>query len=107
DTTYEPELLEAQLEHFITRVIRPRDGVDVISLSLGASYAAEVARRRPELIRSLVAIEPSGLGDEPKEIGKAWARLLFTLPGVQEAFYDRLTRPDALYDFARENLFSA
>jgi len=107
EIAYDPELLEGQLEHFITRIIRPRDGVDVIGYSVGAGYAAEVARRQPELIRSLVAIEPTGLGPEPPEIGKAWARLLFTLPGVQEAFYDRLTTPEALYDFARENLFSA
>jgi len=106
DVSYTPALMEAQLEHFLAKVLRPREPVDVIGLSLGAAYAAEVGRRRPDLIRSLVAIEPAGLGEEPKEIGKAWAGLLFTLPGVQQAFYDRLTTPEALYDFARENLFS-
>lgn len=106
DAAYTPDLLESQLEHFLTRVIRPRHGVDVVGLSLGASYAAEVARRRPDLIRTLVAIEPAGLGEEPQEIGRAWSRLLFTLPGVQRAFYDRMTTPQALYDFARENLFT-
>jgi pimeloyl-ACP methyl ester carboxylesterase len=108
ETDYTPDLLEAQLEHFLTRVLRPReDGADIIGLSLGATYAAEVARRRPDLVRSLVAIEPAGLGDEPHQIGKAWSRLLFTLPGVQRAFYDRLTTPEALYEFARDNLFSS
>lgn len=107
DVTYAPELLEDELEDFLERVVRPdAGGADVIGLSLGATYAAEVARRRPELIRSLVAIEPSGLGDQPSEIGRVWERLLFTLPGVQRAFYDRLTAPDALYEFARDNLFS-
>ncbi len=104
---YDPELLEGQLEHFLDRIVRPKDGADVIGYSVGAGYAAEVARRRPGLVRTLVAIEPTGLGTDPPEIGKAWAKLLFTLPGVQEAFYDRLTTPEALYDFARENLFSA
>src|SRR5688572_26026001 len=83
-----PALLEDQLEHFLARVVRPSAGVDIIGLSLGASYAAEVARRRFDLVRSLVAIEPAGLGGEPEEIGRAWSRLLFTLPGVQRAFYD-------------------
>ncbi len=106
EISYEPDLLEGQLEHFISRVIRPRRGVDVIAFSLGAGYAAEVARRRQDLVRTLVAIEPSGLGEEPGEIGRVWSRLLFTLPGIQEAFYDRLTRPEALYEFARDNLFS-
>ncbi|MEX2570406.1 MAG: alpha/beta hydrolase [Gemmatimonadota bacterium] len=106
ETSYTPALLETQLEHFLASVVRSREGVDVIGLSLGATYAAEVARRRPELVRTLVAIEPTGLGEEPQEIGQAWSRLLFTLPGVQRAFYDRLTTPDALYEFARDNLFS-
>jgi pimeloyl-ACP methyl ester carboxylesterase len=106
ETRYNPELLEGQLEHFLGKVVRPRDGADLIGLSLGATYAAELGRRRPDLIRSLVALEPTGLGEEPEEIGQVWSRLLFTLPGVQRAFYDRLTTPDALYTFSRENLFS-
>ncbi len=107
DVSYTPELLTDQLEHFLRTVVRPPEGgADVIGLSLGATYAAEVARRRPDLVRSLVAIEPAGLGDEPAEIGQGWARLLFTLPGVQRAFYDRLTTPEALHQFARDNLFT-
>ena len=103
---YTPDLLEDQLEHFLERVVRPAGGADVIGLSLGATYAAEVARRRPDLIRSLVAIEPAGLGREPTALGKMWSGLLFTLPGVQRAFYDRLTTPERLYEFAQENLFT-
>lgn len=106
EISYTPELMEDQLEHFLARIVAADGGAHVIALSLGAAYAAGVARRRPELIRSLVAIEPSGLGSEPAEIGRLWAKLLFTLPGVQRAFYDRLTRPDALYEFARDNLFT-
>ena len=106
EISYTPALLEDQLEHFLARVVRTSEGADVIGLSLGATYAAELARRRPDLVHSLVAIEPAGLGDEPEEIGQAWARVLFTIPGVQRAFYDRLTTPDALYRFARENLFA-
>jgi len=103
---YTPGLLEDQLEHWLERVIRPAGGADVVGLSLGATYAAEVARRRPDLVRSLVALEPAGLGDESTEIGRGWSRLLFTLPGVQRAFYDRLTTPEALARFARDNLFT-
>lgn len=106
EISYTPELLEDQLEHFLTRMVSAQGGADVIGLSLGATYAAELGRRRAELVRSLVAIEPTGLGEEPGEIGRGWARLLFTLPGVQRAFYDRLTTPDALYRFARDNLFT-
>jgi len=103
---YTPELMEDQLEHFLETVVGAEGGADVIGLSLGATYAAEVARRRPDLVRSVVALEPAGLGEEPAEIGRVWARLLFTLPGVQRAFYDRLTTPESLRQFARRNLFS-
>jgi pimeloyl-ACP methyl ester carboxylesterase len=105
EISYTPELLEDQLEHFLARVTRGGEGADVIAFSLGASYAAKLARRRPDLVRTLVAIEPT-LGESPGEIGEGWAKLLFTLPGVQRAFYDRLTTPDALYRFAEENLFT-
>ncbi|MDQ3557497.1 MAG: alpha/beta fold hydrolase, partial [Gemmatimonadota bacterium] len=106
DAEYAPALLEDQLEHWLGRVLRTPGGADVVGLSLGATYAAEVARRRPDLIRSLVAIEPAGLGEEPGGIGIGWSRLLFTLPGVQRAFYDRLTSAEALRRFARNHLFS-
>lgn len=106
EISYTPQVMEDQLEHFLGKVVRAQGGCDVIGLSLGATYAAGLARRRPDLIRSLVAIEPAGLGDEPEEIGKGWSRLLFTLPGVQRAFYDRLTTPESLYRFARNHLFT-
>ncbi|HEX5521257.1 MAG TPA: alpha/beta fold hydrolase [Longimicrobiaceae bacterium] len=106
EISYTPELLEDQLEHFLEKIVRAPAGADVIGLSLGATYAADVARRRPDLVHSLVAIEPAGFGEEPSPIAEVWARLLFTLPGVQRAFYDRLTTPDALREFAAENLFT-
>ena len=107
ELAYEPALMEDQLQHFLERVVRPAGGADVVGLSLGAAYAAEVARRRPDLVRALAAIEPTGLGKDPPAIPRLWSRLLFTLPGVQRAFYDRLTTPEQLYKFAADNLFTA
>jgi pimeloyl-ACP methyl ester carboxylesterase len=106
DVAYDPSLMEDQLEHFLERVVRAEGGADVVALSLGAAYAAGVARRRPELVHRLAAIEPAGLGRNPPAIPRIWSRLLFTLPGVQRAFYDRITTPEALYEFAAENLFT-
>ncbi|HEU0016035.1 MAG TPA: alpha/beta hydrolase [Longimicrobium sp.] len=103
---YEPGVMEDQLEHFLERVVKPAGGADLVGFSLGAGYGAEVARRRPDLVHALVAIEPTGLGKDPPGLSRMWSRLLFTLPGVQRAFYDRLTTPEALYKFAAENLFT-
>ena len=107
EIAYTPELLEDQLEDLLERVHRSEGAAaDVVGLSLGATYAADVARRRPELVRSLVAIEPAGFGEEPSTLAEAWSKLLFSLPGVQRAFYERLTTPKALRAFARDNLFT-
>jgi pimeloyl-ACP methyl ester carboxylesterase len=106
EVSYDPGLMEDQLQHFLERVVRPAGGADVVALSLGAAYAAEVARRRPDLVHAVAAIEPAGLGKDLPAIPRLWNRLLFTLPGVQRAFYDRLTTPEALYEFAAENLFT-
>ncbi|HEX8830797.1 MAG TPA: alpha/beta hydrolase [Longimicrobium sp.] len=106
EIAYTPEVMEDQLEHFLERVVRPAGGADVVGLSLGATYAAEVARRRPDLVRSLVALEPAGLGDDPGELGRLWSKLVFVLPGVQRALYERLTTPERLFEFARDQLFT-
>jgi pimeloyl-ACP methyl ester carboxylesterase len=106
EIAYEPSLMEDQLEHFLERVVRAEGGADVVAFSLGAAYAAGVARRRPELVRVLAAIEPTGLGEDPPTIPRVWSSLLFSVPGVQRAFYDRLTTREALHRFAAENLFT-
>jgi pimeloyl-ACP methyl ester carboxylesterase len=103
DVDYTPELFEDQLEHFLERVVN--QPADVVGFSLGGNYAVSLARRRPDLVRTITAVEPT-LGTEPAEIGKGWGRLLFTLPGVQQAFHERLTRAEALAKFARQHLFS-
>ena len=38
------------------------DAADVVALSLGSEFAAEAARRRPDLFNTLTLISPSGLG---------------------------------------------
>lgn len=103
EVDYTPELMEDQLEHFLERVVG--QPADIVGFSLGGNYAVSVARRRPDLVRTVTAVEPT-LGKEPAEIGRGWGRLLFTLPGVQQAFHERLTRAEALAKFAREHLFS-
>lgn len=106
DIAYEPALMEDQLEHFLEREVAADEGADIVALSLGATFAAGVARRRPELVRALVAIEPFIEGDQPTALPRVWSSVLFSVPGVQEAFYDRLTTREALYAFAGENLFT-
>ena len=106
ELAYDPGLMEDQLQHFLERVVRPAGGADVV----GCRWARRTRPRWRGAGRTwctpLAAIEPAGLGKDPPAIPRLWSRLLFTLPGVQRAFYDRLTTPEALYEFAAENLFT-
>jgi len=62
DRAYTPELYREAIARFLEQVSGP---ADVVALSLGAEFAAAVALERPELVKSLVLLSPSGLTDRP------------------------------------------
>ena len=105
DVRYDPQLFEDQLEHFLLQRLPDEERADIVAHGVGAAYAAFVAARRPERIRSLVLIEPTPLREEPARIGSAWSRLLFTLPGIQRAFFDRVTQRGSIEAFYRRFFF--
>jgi pimeloyl-ACP methyl ester carboxylesterase len=56
-----PAKFAAMLEELFRELRRSDGAVDVVSLGRGSESAAIVARDQPELVRSLVMLEPSGL----------------------------------------------
>jgi len=98
----------------------PGAPADVIALSLSAEFAARATLARPELVRSLALISPTGFGARPlpsARIGRGMHRLL-RLPGLGSGlfrllasrrsiryFLDRSftgSAPDDLVDYAWE-----
>lgn len=67
DRAYTPELYAQAIIDLIDGEIE-RDGpVDVIAFSLGSEFAARAALQRPDLIRSLTLISPTGLNSEDRQ----------------------------------------
>ena len=103
---YSPALYERQLYHFLTEV--PDGPADIIALSLGAEYAAQVALQAAPLVRRLVLISPTGLA--PTQGPSAPGRLGLALAdrtGTFELLYHRLTRRTSLRDYYARQIFLA
>lgn len=101
---YTPALYRRQLRRFLSEKLgRP---ADVIALSLGCEYAAQVACRSPALVRRLVGIAPTALGadEEGSTLKRALIRLAGAL-GLFELFFHFLTQRDTLARFYREQVF--
>ncbi len=106
---YTPALYERAIEQFLSQV--SAFGVDLLACSLACEYAAKVAVDRPELVRSLVLISPTGFagqhelsrlerraraGRAPKLTAGLWARLVYqawmSRPGLSLALQRTLER---------------
>lgn len=65
DRFYSPQLYAGAVHDFLTRVVD--EPADVIALSLGSEFAAQVALEQPNLFHSLVMISPTGLSATKKD----------------------------------------
>lgn len=61
-TAYTPELLNRQLHELLKAVHFP-DSFHIVSMSMGSLIALEYASQQPEMIKSLVLIDPAASGD--------------------------------------------
>lgn len=101
---YTPNLYLRQLRSFLReRVQRP---ADLVGLSLGAEYAARVAHAAPRLVRRLVLISPTGLGDDrgPSLTGRLFVRAAHAVGAFELLFYT-LTQPSSIRRFYARQVF--
>jgi pimeloyl-ACP methyl ester carboxylesterase len=109
---YTPELYVAAVLEFLEAVVGPE--ADVVALSLAAEFAAMAAQRRPDLVRRLVLLAPTGLAAKPnplrraRETGRSGRiRRVVSLPGLAQPLYDLLVSRASIrfflaQQFARE-----
>jgi pimeloyl-ACP methyl ester carboxylesterase len=86
---------------------------DVVALSLSSEFAARTALERPDLIRTLTLISPSGFNSKGKEKGvsqQASARntapslyKVLNFPIWSQAFYDLLATPASIKYFLKQS----
>lgn len=107
---YTPDLYAAAIIEFLESVVNPAQGADLVALSLSAEFAALVALRRPELVRRLVLIAPTGFETNARgirrarELGRSGRiRRALTVPGLAQPLFDLLvSRPSIRYFLARQ-----
>lgn len=101
---YSPALYERQLYHFLAEV--PETPVDLIALSRGGEYAAQIALQAAPMVRRLVLISPTGLG-EAKGLSPSgrFGLALAEKTGTFELLYYALTRRSSLRDYYARQIF--
>jgi pimeloyl-ACP methyl ester carboxylesterase len=101
---YAPALYRRQLHHFLADV--PDTPVDLIALSLGGEYAAQVTLQAAPRVRRLVLISPTGFDGTqgPSHLGQ-WGLALADTTGAFELLYQRLTRRASLEDYYARQIF--
>jgi pimeloyl-ACP methyl ester carboxylesterase len=107
---YTPDLYAAAIVEFLEGVVSPAQGADLVALSLSAEFAALVALRRPELVRRLVLISPTGFAANTRgirharEVGRSGRiRRALTLPGLAQPLFDLIvSRPSIRYFMDRQ-----
>jgi pimeloyl-ACP methyl ester carboxylesterase len=107
---YTPDLYAAAIVEFLEGAVNPAQGADLVALSLSAEFAALVALRRPELVRRLVLISPTGFEANARgirrarELGRSGRiRRALTVPGMAQPLFDLVvSRPSIRYFLARQ-----
>jgi pimeloyl-ACP methyl ester carboxylesterase len=80
---------------------------DVVALSLGSEFAAEAARRRPELFHSLTLISPSGLYQRDSGPFESLTYPLLSIRLWARPFYDLLTTRQSIDYFLQKSFVGA
>ncbi len=104
DLRYTPALYVRQLQRFLDDVVG--GPADVVALSLGCEYAAEVAVQEPRHVRRFLGIAPTALNsDEEGSLFQRWGVDLAARTGLFGRFFARLTRRRTLARFYRKQIF--
>jgi pimeloyl-ACP methyl ester carboxylesterase len=101
DIEYTPQLMADAIVAVLERI-----GVqaDVVALSLGCEFAARAAAGRPDLVRSLTLISPTGLqSNQGRSPSLPWLRSLIRAPIVGEAIFGLLSTRLSIDYFLRKS----
>jgi pimeloyl-ACP methyl ester carboxylesterase len=105
---YTPALYAQSIIDFVEKQV-PRPPADVVALSLAGEFAALVALQRPDLIRSLTLISPTGMGYSTPLSLKRQDQLYgwLNFPLWSQAMFDLLTSRPSLRYFLKQSFQGA
>jgi len=96
DRRYDPEMMVDATTTVLEKVVQAQS--HVVALSLGSEFAARAALRRPDLVRSLTLISPTGLDASEGGGNPDWIGALLRAPIVGQALFDAVaSRPSIEY----------
>lgn len=101
DITYTPELMAGAIASVLGEYDQP---VHVVALSLGSELAARAALNRPDRVRSLTFISPTGMGRKSRvdDAEESVLDSILTAPVLGQAIFDLLiTEPSISYFLAK------
>ncbi|MCC6456988.1 MAG: alpha/beta fold hydrolase [Caldilineaceae bacterium] len=114
NTEYKPDTF---VEAIVTLLTNIEGGpADVVALSLGSEFAAEAARRRPDLFHSLAVLSPTGMYDRSSARSSQaagnegidkWLYPLLSMRLWARPFYDLLTIRRSLTYFLQRSFVGA
>jgi pimeloyl-ACP methyl ester carboxylesterase len=115
DRRYTPQLFSEAIADLLRTQVRETQPADIVALSLGCEFAANVALAMPERIRSLTMISPTGLaGKRANSVQKAeqhgisdWLYRTFSFPLWSQALYDLLTTRASIRFFLKQSFEGA
>ncbi|PJF35583.1 MAG: alpha/beta hydrolase [Candidatus Thermofonsia Clade 1 bacterium] len=115
DRRYTPQLFSAAIADLLRTQIRTDQPVDIVALSLGCEFAAQVALDLPERVHALALISPTGLaGRRANSIQQAqrrgaseWLYRTFSFPLWSQALYDLLATRASIRFFLKQSFEGA
>ena len=100
DRRYDPEVMTEAVVGVLEKVAG--EPADLIGLSLGCEYAAAAAIARPDLVRSVTMISPTGMGGTTPRERRAAIPAVLKVPVLGQAFFDLLvSNPSIRYFLAK------
>lgn len=103
--TYTADILILALMDFLRDVVK--EPAHVVASSLSAAHAIALAARRPELIRSLTLICPTGIQDLVNRV-PVWSQFAygaFSLPAIGTSIYNGIASYTYIESFLKENVY--
>ncbi|EGV31979.1 alpha/beta hydrolase fold protein [Thiorhodococcus drewsii AZ1] len=99
---YSPELYAGAISDFLEEVVKTP--CDLAAFSLGCEFSAKVAAQKPELVKSLALISPTGFNIRGLPTGAAAERAykFLSVPGINDGLYGLLTTRPSIRFFYRQ-----
>ncbi len=98
---YSPKLYANTIAAFLEGIVG--EAADIIALSLSSEFAVQAALDRPDLVRSVTIISPTGMNATSPDIPSETLYKLFTFPLWSKSLYNLLVKRSTIRYYFNKN----